>query len=128
MTDAKNAYDEGLKIRRDMWGEEGADKRIEAASDFNRPFEDIVTKYCFGEVWTRPHLDRKTRSMLTIAVLATLSRPNQLRSHVAGGIANGLTPDEIREVLIHVATYAGIPAGADSFSHAKDVLKQMGLD
>ena len=128
MPDDSNAYANGLEIRRQMWGVDGADQRIEGASGFNRPFEEFITRYCFGEVWTRPHLDRKTRSMLTIAVLATLSRPNQLRSHVAGGIANGLTPDEIREVLIHVATYAGIPAGADSFSHAKDVLKQMGLD
>jgi 4-carboxymuconolactone decarboxylase len=128
MADGKDAYEEGLQIRRDMWGPDGSDKRIADASNFNRPFEDFITEYCFGEVWSRPPLDRKTRSMLTIAILAVLSRPNQLRTHVQGGIANGLTPEEIREVLIHVMIYGGVPAAADSFAHAREALKQMGLD
>jgi 4-carboxymuconolactone decarboxylase len=122
------AYADGMDIRRQMWGEDGADKRVEAASGFNRPFEDFITEYCFGKVWTRPQLDHKTRSMLTIAILAVLSRPNQLRSHVQGAIANGVTPDEIREVLIHVMIYGGVPAAADSFGHAREVLKSLGLD
>lgn len=122
------AYVEGMDIRRQMWGVDGADKRVEAASGFNRPFEDFITEYCFGKVWSRPQLDHKTRSMLTIAILAVLSRPNQLRSHVQGAIANGVTPEEIREVLIHVMIYGGVPAAADSFTHARDVLKNLGLD
>ncbi len=122
------AYAEGMQVRRQMWGEDGADKRVEAASGFNRPFEDFITEYCFGKVWTRPQLDHKTRSMLTIAILAVLSRPNQLRSHVQGAIANGVTPDEIREVLLHVMIYGGVPAAADSFGHAREVLKSLGLD
>jgi|WetSurMetagenome_2_1015567.scaffolds.fasta_scaffold1093261_2 4-carboxymuconolactone decarboxylase len=122
------AYAEGMQVRRQMWGEDGADKRVEAASAFNRPFEDFITEYCFGKVWTRPQLDHKTRSMLTIAILAVLSRPNQLRSHVQGAIANGVTPDEIREVLMHVMIYGGVPAAADSFGHAREVLKSLGLD
>ena len=122
------AYAAGMDIRRDMFGPEGAEIRVEAATAFNRPFEDFITQYCFGEVWSRPQLDHKTRSMLTIALLAVLSRPNQLKTHVRGAIANGVTPDEIREVLIHVMIYGGVPAAADSFTHAKDVLAELGLD
>ncbi len=128
MTIEDTAYNEGLEVRRQMWGVEGADHRIEQASGFSRPFEELITRYCFGEVWTRPPLDHKTRSMLTIAILAVLSRPNQLKSHVRGAIENGVTPEEIREVLIHVMIYGGVPAAADSFSHARDVLKELGLD
>jgi 4-carboxymuconolactone decarboxylase len=128
MPDDSNAYANGLEIRRQMWGVDGADQRIEGASGFNRPFEEFITRYCFGEVWTRPLLDHKTRSLLTIAILAVLSRPNQLRGHVRGAIANGATPDEIREVLMHVAIYGGVPAAADSFGHARETLKEMGLD
>jgi 4-carboxymuconolactone decarboxylase len=123
-----DAYAQGLDIRRKMWGAEGADLRIEAASGFNRPFEDLITKYCFGEVWTRALLDHKTRSLLTIGLLAVLGRPTQLRTHVRGAIANGASPDEIREVLMHVAIYGGVPAAADSFGHARETLKEMGLD
>ena len=123
-----DAYAQGLDIRRKMWGAEGADQRIEAASSFNRPFEDLITQYCFGEVWTRPLIDHKTRSLLTIGLLAVLGRPTQLRTHVRGAIANGATPDEIREVLMHVAIYGGVPAAADSFGHARETLKEMGLD
>ncbi len=122
------AYRDGMDIRRRMFGPEGAEKRVEAASDFNRPFEDLVTEYCFGRTWTRELIDPKTRSMLTIAILAVLAKPNQLKTHVRGAIANGATPEEIREVLMHVGIYGGIPAGADSFMHAKEVLVEMGLD
>ena len=125
---AEDAYQEGLEIRRQMWGAEGADDRINGASGFNRPLEEFITRYCFGEVWTRPPLDHKTRSLLTIGILAVLSRPNQLRTHVRGAIANGATPEEIREVLLHVMIYGGVPAAADSFTHAREVLKEMGLD
>ena len=128
MSETGDAYAEGLDIRRQMWGKEGADDRIDAASGFNRPIEDFVTRYCFGEVWTRPQLDHKIRSMLTIALLAVLSRPTQLRSHVRGAIANGVTPEEIREVLIHVMIYGGVPAAVDSFGHAREVLQELGLD
>ncbi len=122
------AYREGMDIRREMFGPAGAEKRVEAASGFNRPFEDLVTEYCFGRVWTRPLIDRKTRSMLTIAILAVLAKPNQLKTHVRGAIANGVSPEEIREVLMHVGIYGGIPAGADGFLHAREVLGEMGLD
>jgi 4-carboxymuconolactone decarboxylase len=128
MPETPDAYAEGMEIRRQMWGADGADDRLATASGFNGPFEEFITRYCFGEVWTRPPLDHKTRSMLTIAILAVLSRPTQLRAHVRGAIANGVTPEEIREVLLHVMIYGGVPAAADSFGHAREVLKELGLD
>jgi 4-carboxymuconolactone decarboxylase len=127
MADDK-AYAEGMDIRRRMWGREGAEGRLESASGFNKPFEELITEYCFGRVWTRSQIDPKTRSMLTIAILAVLSKPNQLKTHVRGAIANGVTPEEIREVLMHVGIYGGVPAAADSFMHAREQLKELGLD
>ncbi len=121
-------FDAGIKVRHDMFGEAGAEKQIEDATAFNGPFQDLITRYCFGEVWNRPPLDRKTRSMLSLAIISCLSRPNQVRVHVRGAIANGVSVEEIREVLIHVMIYGGVPAAADSFQHAQDVLKDMGLD
>ncbi len=117
-----------MAIRRKMFGPGGAEDSVARSSSFNGPFEDFVTNFCFGDVWTRPGLDHKTRSMLTIAILAVISRPTQLRHHVRGAIANGVTPDEIREVLLQVMVYGGVPAAADSFGHAREVLKEMGLD
>ncbi len=122
MTDHDASYQAGMQIRREMFGRAGAEDRIEAATDFNRPFEDVVTRYCFGETWARPGLDRRTRSMITLAALTALVRPNQLKVHVRGALANGVTPDEIREILLHTAVYAGIPAGVEAFTAAADAL------
>ncbi|HXQ25717.1 MAG TPA: EthD family reductase [Candidatus Acidoferrales bacterium] len=121
-------FSAGLQVRRDMFGPALADQALESATDFNRTLQELVTRYCFGEVWTRPQLDRKTRSMLTMALLVALNRPNQLKGHVRGAVKNGCTKDEIREVLLHSMIYAGVPAGVDSFSHATDVLKELGLE
>jgi 4-carboxymuconolactone decarboxylase len=123
-----NHFQTGLQIRRDMFGPANSDKVIESATDFNRTLQELVTSYCFGEVWVRPQLDRRTRSMLTMALLVALNRPNQLKGHVRGAVKNGVTKDEIREVLLHAMIYAGVPAGVDSFNHATDVLKEMGLE
>lgn len=128
MADDKQHFDDGMDVRRDMFGKAGAEDRWDAATDFNRPLEDFVTRYCFGEVWTRPQLDRKTRSLLTVAILSVLAKPNQLKTHVRGAIANGASPEDIREVLLHVMIYGGVPAAADSFGHAAEALKEMGLD
>jgi len=128
MADDQDRGAAGMAIRRKMFGPGGAEDAVAKASSFNGPFEDFVTNFCFGDVWTRPGLDHKTRSMLTIAILAVISRPTQLRYHVRGAIANGVTPEEIREVLLHVMVYGGVPAAADSFGHAREVLKEMGLD
>jgi len=118
-----NTEEKGLAIRHEMFGPLTPQQKAE----YIQPFEDLVTRYCFGEVWDRPLLSRKIRSMLTIAILAGLSRPNQLQNHVKGAIANGVTKEEIREVIMHAAIYAGIPAGADSFAQATTALKDIGI-
>ncbi len=128
MANDQDHFDAGIAVRRDMFGTAGSDDQIAAATSFNGPFQDLLTRYCFGEIWNRPLLDRKMRSMLTLTIVAVLAKPNQLRVHVRGAIANGVTVEEIREVLMHVAIYGGIPAAADAFLQAQDVLKDMGLD
>jgi 4-carboxymuconolactone decarboxylase len=121
-------FEAGMQVRRAMWGKAGADDRIEAATEFNRPFEDLVTNFCFGDVWNREGLDRKTRSMVTLAALTALSKPNQIKAHVVGAIANGVTKEEIREIIMHTSVYGGIPAGVEAITAAQEVLKQMGLE
>lgn len=122
------AFEAGLEVRRDMFGAAGAEDQIAAATGFTRPMQDLVTRYCFGEIWQRPQIDRKTRSMMTLAMLVALARPNELRIHVRGAIANGATVEEIREVLLHAMIYAGVPAAVDSFRNAAEVLREMGLE
>lgn len=124
----EEAFEAGLEVRRDMFGAAGAEDQIAAATDFTRPMQDMVTRYCFGEVWQRSQIDRKTRSMMTLAMLVALARPNELRTHVRGAIANGATVEEVREVLLHAMIYAGVPAAVDSFRNAAEVLKEMGLE
>ncbi len=121
-------FAQGMQIRREMFGPALADQVMESATDFNRTLQELVTRYCFGEVWVRPQLDRKTRSMLTMALLVALNKPTQLKGHVRGAVKNGCSKEEIREVLLHSMIYAGVPAGVDSFSHATEVLKEMGLE
>lgn len=123
-----DTFSAGLQIRRDMFGPANSDQVINSATDFNRTLQELVTRYCFGEVWARPLLDRRTRSMLTMAVLVALNKPNQFRGHVRGAIKNGVTKDEIREVLLHAMIYCGVPAGVDSFNNAIEVLKELGLE
>jgi 4-carboxymuconolactone decarboxylase len=123
MTDNKDAaFTAGMKIRREMFGPGGAEERFAQATDFNRPLEEIVTRYCFGETWSRPGLDRKTRSLLTLAALTALSKPNQIKVHVAGALANGCSVEEIRETFLHTMVYAGIPCGVEAFNAAAEVL------
>jgi 4-carboxymuconolactone decarboxylase len=122
MSEQDPSYKTGMQIRREMFGAGGAEERVAAATPFNRPFEDLVTRYCFGDTWGRPGLDRKTRSMITLAALTALVRPNQLKIHVRGALANGVTPEEIREILLHTSIYAGIPAGVEAFNAAMEAL------
>ena len=122
------SYKKGRDIAVQMWGEEVAAARESKATALTRPFEDLVTKYCFGEVWAEQTLDPRTRSMLTLAVLTALTKPNQLKVHVRGAIANGVSVEEIRAILIHSAVYSGVPAGVEAFNAAKEVLQDMGLD
>jgi len=122
MSEQDPSYKTGMQIRREMFGACGPEERVAAATPFNRPFEDLVTRYCFGDTWGRPGLDRKTRSMITLAALTALVRPNQLKIHVRGALANGVTPEEIREILLHTSIYAGIPAGVEAFNAAMEAL------
>lgn len=123
----KETYEKGLQIRRSVLGAEFVDKAISTADDFNRPLQEIVTQYCWGEIWGRPGLDKKTRSLLNLAMISALNRPHEVRMHIKGAINNGVTKDEIREVFLQVAIYAGVPAGVDSFRVAKEVFAEMGI-
>lgn len=123
-----DSYELGMELRRNMWGALGAEQRVNQATPFNRPFEDLVTSWVFGEVWQRPGLDRKARSMITLAALTALTKPNQLKVHVLGALANGVSVEEIREIIMHTAVYAGIPTGVEAMAAAKEVLAAQGLD
>jgi 4-carboxymuconolactone decarboxylase len=120
-------FDQGLKTRREVLGSPYVDKAINTADDFNRPMQELVTTYCWGEVWGRPGLDRKTRSMLNLAMISALNRPHEFKAHVRGAINNGVSKDEIREVLLQVMIYCGAPAGVDSFRMAREVFEEMGI-
>jgi len=119
----RKTFERGLEIRKEVIGKEFVEKALENADDFTRPLQELVTEYCWGACWGREGLSRKTRSMLNIAMLSVLNRPNELKNHVAGALRNGVTPEEIREILLQVAIYAGIPAGVDSFRIAHEVVK-----
>ncbi len=117
-------YDKGLAIRKKVLGAATVEKALTTADDFNRPIQELVTEYCWGAVWGREGLDHKTRSLINIAMIATLNRQHELRMHVAGARRNGATAKEISEVLLQVAIYAGIPAGMDSFKNAREALAE----
>lgn len=119
------SFDQGLALRRHMFGPEDTERQIETATAFTRPLQEMVTRACFGELWHRPHLDLKIRSMMTLAMLAVLGRPSQIKAHVKGAIANGVSPEEIREILLHAATYGGLPAAVDSFAAAAEALAEV---
>ena len=123
----KEMFEKGLAIRKSVLGAEFVDKAFAAADDFNRPLQEIVTQYCWGEIWSRPGLDKKTRSLLNLAMISALNRPHEVRMHVKGALANGVTKEEIREVFLQVAIYCGVPAGVDSFRIAKEVFTELGV-
>lgn len=121
----KELFDRGLAIRKSVIGAEFVDKALSSADEFNMPLQELVTEYCWGAVWGREELPKKTRSLLNIAMLATLARNHELKVHVKGAIRNGATKVEIREVLLQVAIYAGVPAAVDSFRVAKEALAEL---
>jgi 4-carboxymuconolactone decarboxylase len=121
----KATFDTGREIRSAVLGKEFVDAAFKAADDFSMPMQELVTEYCWGAVWGRPGLDKKTRSLLNLAMISALNRPHELRLHIAGALKNGVTRDEIREVFMQVAIYCGVPAGVDSFRQAKDVFAQI---
>ena len=121
----KATHDKGMEIRRATLGDAYVDRAIANMDDFTRELQEMVTTYCWGEVWGRDGLDRKTRSTINLAMLAALNRPHELAAHVRGAINNGMTPDEIKEVLLQVGIYCGVPAMIDSFRTARTVLDDM---
>lgn len=119
-------FERGLAVRREVLGADYVDTSIKNANDFTMAFQHITTEMCWGYAWTRPGLSRKTRSMINLAMLTALNRAPEIKLHVRGAITNGVTVDEIKEVLLHATVYCGIPAGLDAFKAANDVLKEMG--
>ncbi len=121
----KATYDKGMEIRRATLGDAYVDRAIANMDDFTKDVQDLVTTYCWGEVWGREGIDRKTRSTINLAMISALNRPHELAAHVRGAINNGLTPDEIKEILLQVGIYCGVPAMIDSFRVARTVLDEM---
>jgi 4-carboxymuconolactone decarboxylase len=119
---SKDLYEQGLAIRKEVLGEEHVERSLSRATDFDRPMQELVTEYCWGEVWGRPGLDRRSRSLINLAMLAALGRSQELEMHVRGAVTNGLTEAEITEVFLQVAVYCGVPAGIDAFRTARKVL------
>lgn len=116
-------YVQGMAVRREVLGDEYVDKAISSATDFTKPLQDLVTENCWGEIWTRSAIPKKTRSLITIATLAALKTPTELKAHVRGALRNGCTVEEIQEVLLQATVYCGVPAGVEAFSAAKDVIE-----
>ncbi len=121
----KELYEQGLAIRKSVLGAEYVDKALASADDFSRPMQELTTEYCWGWCWGREGLDKKTRSIINLAMISALNRPHEVKAHVKGALNNGLSRDEIREVLLQVAIYCGIPAGVDSFRAAKEVFAEI---
>ena len=118
-------FDRGLKVRKEVLGEDYVNKSIAGADDFTRTMAEWSTEYCWGALWTRPGLDRRSRSIANLSMIAALNRPHELKLHVKAAVQNGLTRDEIKEVLLQVAVYAGVPAGIDSFRIAREAFKEL---
>lgn len=124
----KALYDQGMKIRKEVLGEQYVANAIAAADEFNTPLQELVTEYCWGAVWGRDGLDRKTRSLINLGMISALNRPHELKAHVKGALRNGVSKDEIREVLLQVVIYCGVPAGVESFRIAREVLASEAAD
>ena len=118
-------FDKGLKVRKEVLGEDYVNKSIAGADEFTRTMAEWSTEYCWGALWTRPGLDRRSRSIANLSMIAALNRPHELKLHVKAAVQNGLTRDEIKEVLLQVAVYAGVPAGIDSFRIAREAFKEL---
>ena len=122
---SKEVLERGLEIRKAVLGREYVERSYDAADDFNRPLQDLVTEYCWGAVWGREELPRKTRSMLNLAMLSALNRPHELKMHIRGALTNGVSREEIREIFLQVGIYCGMPAAIDAFRTAHEVLAEI---
>lgn len=125
MIDSQERYDEGLRIRKEVLGADYVERALNSADDFNQDFQDIVTEYCWGGTWGRGVLSKQQRSILNLGMLAALGKSQEFKLHFRGAINNGLSLEELKEVLIQIAVYCGIPAGVESFRLAREVLADM---
>jgi 4-carboxymuconolactone decarboxylase len=121
-------FERGLATRRAVLGSDYVDGSIDKADAYGWPLQQLTTEWCWDEIWNRPGLDRRSRSILNLGMISALNRPHELKLHVRGAINNGLTKDEIREIALQVAVYCGMPAALDSLRIAREVMKEMGLD
>ncbi len=119
-----SGFDEGMRVRREVLGDEHVDRAVARTDAFTADFQDFITRYAWGEVWTRPGLDRRVRSCITLAMLATLGHEEELAMHVRAALRNGVTADEIKEVLLQVGIYAGVPAANRAFAVAQPILAE----
>jgi 4-carboxymuconolactone decarboxylase len=120
------SHEDGMRVRREVLGDEHVDRALAGATEFTREFQDLITRYAWGEIWTRPGLDRKTRSCITLTALVALGREEELAMHVRAALRNGLTAEEIKEVLLQSAVYCGVPAANSAFAVAQRVLDELG--
>jgi 4-carboxymuconolactone decarboxylase len=120
------SHDEGMRVRREVLGDEHVDHAVEGTTEFTSDFQDLITRYAWGEIWARPGLDRKTRSAITLTALVALNHHEELAMHVRAALRNGLTADEIKEVLLQSAIYCGVPAANRAFAIAQRVLAEEG--
>jgi 4-carboxymuconolactone decarboxylase len=118
-------FEKGLKTRTAVLGAEYVDRSLASADDFSWAIQQLSTEYCWDEIWNRPGLDRRSRSILNLGMIAALNRPHELKLHIRGAIQNGITRDELKEILLQIACYCGIPAGIDSFRIAREAFKEM---
>ena len=121
----KDLFERGLAIRKAVLGKDYVEQSIAAADDFSRPMQELSTEYCWGHVWSRPGLERRDRSLINLAMISALNRPHELKLHVKGALANGVTREEMREVFLQVAIYCGVPAGIDSFRIAREAFAEV---
>jgi 4-carboxymuconolactone decarboxylase len=121
-------YDRGLEVRREVLGRAHVDRSLGQVTEFSRPIQELVTQYCWGEVWGRAGLPRKTRSLLNLAMLTALNRQHEFAVHVRGALNNGVTKDEIQETLLQAAIYVGMPAALEAFRAAERVFQEVGHD
>lgn len=118
----QETYEAGLELRRSVLGAAHVERSLENTSEFARPMQELVTEYCWGEIWTRPGLQRRERSLINLAMLTALNRSHELGVHVRGALANGVTVEEIQEVLLQTAIYVGVPAALESFRVAESII------
>jgi 4-carboxymuconolactone decarboxylase len=121
----QRTFDKGMEVRTAVLGEAYVQAALQNADEFSQPLQDLVTEYCWGAVWAREGLSLRTRSMLNLAMISALNRPDELRTHLQGALNNGVTRDEIREIFLQVAIYAGMPAAVDSFRAAREVFVEL---